>query len=190
MHEVLPTAQRLTFLSSPPVTRTRPDLAPRDRQLTLAPWAVYSSAIQEKKYSYYYDLAKCEKRNELTQLPSSLASCGHDAGFIVFLWRCQLTDTSETAVEKVATAQTHTHSSLVSFVLSISHHLICGYRGGRSAEVATTLHSLFQGGESTKKLECLYQSPHGDDRTWTWKKNKLRHFSRYNHYLEFQLKIW
>lgn len=43
MHDGLPTAHKLTFLSSPPVTSTRPDLLPRDKQLTLAPWAVNSS---------------------------------------------------------------------------------------------------------------------------------------------------
>lgn len=44
MHEGLPIAHKLTFLSSPPVTKTRPDLLPNDKQLTLAPWAENSSA--------------------------------------------------------------------------------------------------------------------------------------------------
>lgn len=38
-----PTAHRFTFLSSPPVTRTRPDLWPSARQLTLDEWATKSS---------------------------------------------------------------------------------------------------------------------------------------------------
>ncbi len=45
-----PTAHRLTFLSSPPVTRTRPDLWPRARQFTLAPWATNSSENEEKTH--------------------------------------------------------------------------------------------------------------------------------------------
>ncbi|GIY65258.1 hypothetical protein CEXT_422801 [Caerostris extrusa] len=39
-----PTAQRFTFLSSPPVTITLPDFRPKARQVTLAPWATNSSA--------------------------------------------------------------------------------------------------------------------------------------------------
>jgi hypothetical protein len=38
-----PTAHRLTFLSSPPVTNTRPDLWPSAKQFTLEPWATKSS---------------------------------------------------------------------------------------------------------------------------------------------------
>ena len=38
-----PTAHRLTFLSSPPVTSTRPDLWPSARQLTLELCAANSS---------------------------------------------------------------------------------------------------------------------------------------------------
>ena len=41
-----PTAHKLTFLSSPPVTRTLPDLWPRERQLTSAPWATNSCSFQ------------------------------------------------------------------------------------------------------------------------------------------------
>jgi len=41
-----PTAHKLTFLSSPPVTRTRPDLCPRARQLTFAPCATNSCSFQ------------------------------------------------------------------------------------------------------------------------------------------------
>ena len=44
----LPTAHKLTFLSSPPVTSTRPDLCPRARQLTLAPCATNSSEMIKK----------------------------------------------------------------------------------------------------------------------------------------------
>ena len=40
-----PTAQRLTFLSSPPVTRTRPLLCPRERQVTLAAWPTNSCSF-------------------------------------------------------------------------------------------------------------------------------------------------
>lgn len=39
----LPTAHILTFLSSPPVTITRADEGPTDRQDTLEPWATNSS---------------------------------------------------------------------------------------------------------------------------------------------------
>lgn len=46
MHDGFPTAHRLTFLSSPPVTRTRPDLLPSERQFTFAPWAENSSATE------------------------------------------------------------------------------------------------------------------------------------------------
>ena len=45
----LPTAHKLTFLSSPPVTSTRPDLCPRARQLTLAPCATNSSEMIKQK---------------------------------------------------------------------------------------------------------------------------------------------
>jgi hypothetical protein len=38
-----PTAHRFTFLSSPPVTNTRPDLWPSAKQFTLEPWATKSS---------------------------------------------------------------------------------------------------------------------------------------------------
>ena len=44
-----PTAHRLTFLSSPPVTKTLPDLCPRARQLTADVCATISSV--DKKYS-------------------------------------------------------------------------------------------------------------------------------------------
>ena len=40
-----PTAHKLTFLSSPPVTNTLPDLCPSETQFTLAPWATNSSEI-------------------------------------------------------------------------------------------------------------------------------------------------
>jgi hypothetical protein len=90
MQEVLPIAHRLTFLSSPPVTRTRPDLAPRDRQLTLAPWAENSSAIKKKKYNSFFAITTItivtnkmltgkHRLNKLTQLPSSLACGSHGA---------------------------------------------------------------------------------------------------------------
>jgi len=46
-----PTAHRFTFLSSPPVTRTRPDLWPNARQLTFGVWATNSS-VPEKKSVY------------------------------------------------------------------------------------------------------------------------------------------
>jgi hypothetical protein len=46
MHDGFPIAHKLTFLSSPPVTKTRPDLLPKAKQLTLAPWAENSSAKQ------------------------------------------------------------------------------------------------------------------------------------------------
>ena len=42
-----PTAHKLTFLSSPPVTNTLPDLCPRETQFTLAPWATNSSEIRK-----------------------------------------------------------------------------------------------------------------------------------------------
>ena len=44
-----PTAHRLTFLSSPPVTRTLPDLCPSARQFTFAPCATNSSVITQEK---------------------------------------------------------------------------------------------------------------------------------------------
>lgn len=44
----LPTVHRFTFLSSPPVTITRPVLCPRARQFTLEPWATNSSAVKIK----------------------------------------------------------------------------------------------------------------------------------------------
>ena len=52
-----PTAHKLTFLSSPPVTRTRPDLCPRARQLTFAPCATNSS-VMIKKTEFY---RKCQE---------------------------------------------------------------------------------------------------------------------------------
>ena len=48
-----PTAHKLTFLSSPPVTNTLPDLCPRETQLTLAPWATNSSEIWMSKNWIY-----------------------------------------------------------------------------------------------------------------------------------------
>ncbi len=45
-----PTAHRLTFLSSPPVTRTLPDLWPSARQLTVDVWATISSAKRNGDY--------------------------------------------------------------------------------------------------------------------------------------------
>ena len=47
-----PTAHKLTFLSSPPVTNTLPDLCPRETQLTLAPWATNSSEIWMSKLKF------------------------------------------------------------------------------------------------------------------------------------------
>jgi hypothetical protein len=38
-----PTAHKLTFLSSPPVTKTRPDLWPSAKQFTFESWATKSS---------------------------------------------------------------------------------------------------------------------------------------------------
>ena len=46
-----PTAHRLTFLLSPPVTRTLPDLCPSARQFTFAPCATNSSANNIRKIS-------------------------------------------------------------------------------------------------------------------------------------------
>jgi hypothetical protein len=45
-----PTAHRLTFLSSPPVTRTLPDLWPSARQFTVDVWATISSAKRNGEY--------------------------------------------------------------------------------------------------------------------------------------------
>ena len=44
----LPTAHMFTFLSSPPVTITRPEEGPRDRQDTLEPCATNSSVNQKQ----------------------------------------------------------------------------------------------------------------------------------------------
>ena len=54
----LPTAHKLTFLSSPPVTSTRPDLCPRARQLTLAPCATNSSEMIKQK-TFTWEIMLC-----------------------------------------------------------------------------------------------------------------------------------
>lgn len=56
-----PTDQRLTFLSSPPVTMTRPDLWPRPTQFTSAPWAANSSVTINYTFVTYQNEIKLYK---------------------------------------------------------------------------------------------------------------------------------
>ena len=77
----LPTAHKLTFLSSPPVTSTRPDLWPSARQFTLAPCATNSSEIEKtnREKSYF-----CK---ELLLLPVNDQFCTKIFNFIILKLR-------------------------------------------------------------------------------------------------------
>lgn len=99
-----PTAHKLTFLSSPPVTSTLPDLCPRARQFTLAPCATNSSAIKKWHVRNFLECKHFALRKHLV-LPETQKE-QHNAPF--FCWNH---GKIKTLISRKESRTLHTHFS-------------------------------------------------------------------------------